>query len=844
MKTKLLLAALLFFCFQTHAQTNGWYQYHRPTQIINLDVDASGNLHLATNGGYMKYNTTTNMVEDYANLTSQSAPIGQCTSVKVNPVNNHITLGFPSGQGIAIYDGTNYTIYYSGNSNYDDFSNPQFHYTDSGLLYIFDTGDTKYQTFENGVFNPVQNITFRPQAIIENAAGNKVYFAGQTPGGLIDGLYMLDKTTDTFTKYTTSNSGIHSNGPACFFRDTNDLLYIGGHRGISTLDAMGNWTTYQEPLPINPSLFYSVYSIDKFSDGTFLVNNSQPNTSSQNGFSTVDFSTNTWTHFDSSVFCDSANDVQNLVIANDMVYTHFRKFGSITFNNRLWAFDTSNNTCEEQNINHLNVDDLNPYGPAGLAMRQSSTNANAIELLWTNNSALISMDVMPNATFSNGFPSTNTLLTSTKQLNNINPVTIEDEAVLLVGDDDGVWFVDASNASTHVPHGLDFRMTTFDIGFSLNNGTKSLGVIGGWNSSTFDFEVRTIEANGVAANAGKTSKTGFNNNSIRISGPTSFGIEYDGVVKTDCTEDENGNLKCTASGQTSLPERYLIDFTATPEDNTNNMLANPTIFDPVELDETFPPDPNHSDLDKDGKKDLWFQDELGKINYYKRDPDTKNITVQNYSVSLTNDSENDQIQLPRISKKPNPDSGFYATIDENEIAAVLNNQIQNDPNIDENTKFLYQAAFDLRDEASPGSKNNQMVLNFDIIPDATLENLPSDFYVLNSIIFVYSQTHYASVLSTTHGLLINTAIDYSSLALGVDEFASSNNLKLFPNPANDMVSFSDGNIKNITVFDINGRKVLSDWSNSISIKTLSNGIYIVKGITSEGISISKKLIKN
>jgi len=186
MKSKLLAFILCLLCLVSFSQTNGWYQYHKPTQIINMDVDPSGNVHLATTGGYIMYNTTTNMVEDYANLTSQNPPIGWCTSVKVNPTNNNVALGFPSGQGMAIYNGTNYNIYHSGNSGYGDFISPEFHYTDIGLLYIFDKADSKYQTFENGAFNPVQNLTFRPQAIIENSAGTITYFAGRTLGGLAD----------------------------------------------------------------------------------------------------------------------------------------------------------------------------------------------------------------------------------------------------------------------------------------------------------------------------------------------------------------------------------------------------------------------------------------------------------------------------------------------------------------------------------------------------------------------------------------------------------------------------------------------------------------------------------
>jgi hypothetical protein len=68
---------------------------------------------------------------------------------------------------------------------------------------------------------------------------------------------------------------------------------------------------------------------------------------------------------------------------------------------------------------------------------------------------------------------------------------------------------------------------------------------------------------------------------------------------------------------------------------------------------------------------------------------------------------------------------------------------------------------------------------------------------------------------------------------------------IFPNPTNDIVSFSDNSIKTVTVYDINGRKVLSTTnSNSFSVKTLAKGIYIVKAIGENNAIATKKLIKN
>jgi hypothetical protein len=97
---------------------------------------------------------------------------------------------------------------------------------------------------------------------------------------------------------------------------------------------------------------------------------------------------------------------------------------------------------------------------------------------------------------------------------------------------------------------------------------------------------------------------------------------------------------------------------------------------------------------------------------------------------------------------------------------------------------------------------------------------------------------------TNYGLLIKTAIDVSNLLLDTnDVFIKDSTLLLYPNPANDIVSFSDNSIKNIAVYDINGHKILSTTnSNSFSVKTLAQGIYIVKGTSDNNVVVTKKLI--
>lgn len=116
MKAKLLFAIALFLSSYCFAQTNGWYLYNKPSQVFDLvPDDVNPNiLHIATDMGYIQYNTATDMVTDFLNLTSQAPPIGRVYGIALNPINNEVALGLKGG--IAIYNGTTVTLYDYTNS--------------------------------------------------------------------------------------------------------------------------------------------------------------------------------------------------------------------------------------------------------------------------------------------------------------------------------------------------------------------------------------------------------------------------------------------------------------------------------------------------------------------------------------------------------------------------------------------------------------------------------------------------------------------------------------------------------------------------------------------------------
>ncbi len=83
------------------------------------------------------------------------------------------------------------------------------------------------------------------------------------------------------------------------------------------------------------------------------------------------------------------------------------------------------------------------------------------------------------------------------------------------------------------------------------------------------------------------------------------------------------------------------------------------------------------------------------------------------------------------------------------------------------------------------------------------------------------------------------------LSLGVSDNAVKNNLKVYPNPAVDVVKISaNKKVENITVFDMTGKKVKSfNAANEINVSSLAKGTYILQVYYGGGAVENTKLIK-
>ncbi|MCU4190037.1 T9SS type A sorting domain-containing protein [Flavobacterium sp. HXWNR29] len=85
-----------------------------------------------------------------------------------------------------------------------------------------------------------------------------------------------------------------------------------------------------------------------------------------------------------------------------------------------------------------------------------------------------------------------------------------------------------------------------------------------------------------------------------------------------------------------------------------------------------------------------------------------------------------------------------------------------------------------------------------------------------------------------------------STTLGSNDFYQKTSFVVYPNPVNDVLNLQINNvasIKNVKIFDLQGKLLLQSTNETINVSELSKGIYIIKVSTENG-ETTKKFIKN
>jgi hypothetical protein len=810
MKKLLLILIAFFSILRISSQTDDWYLFTKASQITKIQPDDvnTDELHLATDIGYIKYNTTTNTVTDFLNLTSQDPAIAQVKDIALDPTSDNIAMTLKSG--IAIYDGNLLSTY-----SYDDtdltigentsqFRYLKVSYAQNGSLYIYKEDALGYQIFENGVFQTETVTTFRPQDIIENNAGTKVFFAGDS-----NGLWELEKGTNTWANYTISNSSIVSNFTTSLHVSSTDLLYVGGYQGLSTLSPSGVWKTYQENDPVNNFPYNIIDVALNETTGNVLLKTSQQS-SYYNGLTIANLNTNIWTNYrEDGVNCLNENVFSATAFGADgNVYaapTTFPKNGTLT------QLNPSTEVCTDMNVNYLNspekadssiISDIDIINPA-----------DTIFIGMTRADRLIILAQRKTDAFNGSFGSISEVKPSP---GNSSFSVVSANGKFVVENNEGWVIVDKDKNTTTHNHGIpnNLAIRTEKASFTSSNGDVTLINMG--FDAAFNYHVFKTPCNTTTGVFGSTEEIFTNDR------------DFTKEVKFGSYEDATTGLisclgvKTNASGEIS---REMLNWTkqtngsissSFDEPHTNYPTLNPEVIKSIQ-----------SDLISIFVKDLTTVDARTDSDYDSRQFD-KNNDGQPDGVKYSNTIE--------IQEDGASDIGDLLMF---WLGGGLGSKT---------TSLTLHRLFNKAPDAfnkSSNKKSSNIIEITDTPVTSITNNLPSDIVIRKSVFKQYNSSEAIAVLLTNYGLLIKKGIDISSLTLSAGNINSNlKDISIAPNPSNNYISFSDKTITSIAVFDINGRQVLSNNGNSISVKTLSNGLYIVKGITDNGFSVSKKLIKN
>ena len=801
MKTKLLLLFAFLYSTSILSQSNdGWSQYAKPLRVNQMVKDASGNYHYATNLGYQKLDGTFNTVE-FINLTSHDTPLGNCFAIAVNP-NNENQIALAENERLFIYTNgveTNFIEISSATA----FTGPSLYFNANNELYIFDkySNTEGYTIFENGTLTNVVTTGIRPQDIIENNDGTKIFIAGTN-----NGLWEYTKATDTWVNYTMGNSNLMSNFINDLFVDNNDNLFLATYQGISKLEPNGTMTTCEPPT------FYPVFELDIHpTTGDILARTSQPNSANTFGFCKIDFDACSWTNYtdtNSSLNTNMFKTAQFAVAPDD---------GKIVASEAILSAE-----------NTFIFDPSNPQNPLlgkpiefiveGVPLRVDTnylvdietrkTTDGKIDIGMCNGGETMYYFSVEPETFNGTYPSTIPVgLSSGNQAFSI----IQDNEYFIIENDDGWSFVDENDVITEFDHNIpDYLaiITKKAAKFNSDDGTITL-IHKGFDAS-FNYRVYKTVCNTGTGTCGASEEIFTNDRDLtqNIVFGTSEDKDTGNIAVVAVKTNSSGEIARTAiHAESNMP---AVDNW----DRIHNVfpMFDPTVFSFVldDLTSLFIPDfDTYKIISENNNDNSIVEEDIDMANYSPGD--VVLIASPDHTIEITDDQASDiAVAIVMLVS--------YRALGPNLVYELR----QVEPSINE------------------GSRKNLTTE----LTDAKFYNLPTDTFVKELNLVQYSNTEAMIVLLTNYGILLKTGIDISNLSLGTQDYTIDNDVKLYPNPANDLMSMSDKSIISIEVFDVSGKSVLATKSNTLSVKHLTNGIYIIKAKTQNGSEIVRKLIKN
>ena len=81
-----------------------------------------------------------------------------------------------------------------------------------------------------------------------------------------------------------------------------------------------------------------------------------------------------------------------------------------------------------------------------------------------------------------------------------------------------------------------------------------------------------------------------------------------------------------------------------------------------------------------------------------------------------------------------------------------------------------------------------------------------------------------------------------TLILGLNNLATSSNIKVYPNPTNGKLTIDSKNFEGVEVYDVSGRLINKSELNTIDLEGQSKGLYLLK-INANGTTQEFKVLK-
>lgn len=824
MKKITLLLCATFLTFNLFSQTNGWHQYAQPRKIYDLQYDSAGNLHCGTDIGYIKFDISLNVV-DYKNLTSQEFPVGALQQIAINPNDNNFIYAITDNKNILEINVSNNEVKYPVfNETLEDYTDGDFvsskiYWAKSGILYVFGTSNKHYQTLENGVLSDKKELEFYPRSIVENNDGTKAYFASTTKG-----LWELDKTNNTWTNYTKQNSTIVSDGLTDLATDKNDVLYIASYGGLCTLEN-GVFTSY-----LNPTVNQTCFQVDVHpTKNEVLVNRSEANAPTQQGFAIVKLETNTWTLYqEDDTHCVNDNTFDFVKYTSDgaKIIT-IESYGDYVPSPKL-IFDPVTDTCTPINFNYLNAENINSYSDFNVRLGKT---AGTLDIGFTTNKGFNILNVVIQS-HQQQYANLTLPIPNPANTNQYGVLSHKDY-FLVTNNQKEMQFVDKDNLVTkHQSFNNGSLIKTKKGGFSKTDKVPLI-----YSEFVGSDRKLFLSECDISTNSCSLGTELFANDRILTSHVT-FSCQ-----ETSDTELICGVIKKNTNNKTAIEVSKIDRKTATP---IETILLNLEIQRHVTAI----------------TKDILFLDDTrgDGINnpqaHFLDDSNKKLIRVRNGNNGIeetvyTSDKDGDgyvesweEQDDSFLSDEAYDDAGeFFKS-----IVALFRvfEDVGHNGNINREVRKQFSLYLAHEDGTIGGGRINKSMTDVDlpgvIITNSEFDNLPNDLKVYKLINVGYELKKQAIFMLTNYGLLFKFAINYSNVLSIEDNTLLESKVLVYPNPSTNSIKVSGAAIKQLTLFDLFGRKIMSSNSNELKFPNISKGIYLVIVKTKNNVTITKKII--